>query len=66
MKRELTVWENIFANNISDKGLMSKIYKEVKIYMTPHQEGNSTKKWAMDLNRHFSKKDIQMANKHIK
>ena len=60
IKRQPREWENIFADT-SDKGLISKIYK------TQHQKTNNTiKKWAKGLNRHFSKEDIHVANRHEK
>ena len=65
VKRQLSEWEKIIANETTDKGLISKIYKQL-IQFNAKKRNNSVKKWEKDLNRHFSKEDIQMANKHMK
>ena len=65
VKRQPSEWEKIIARETTDKGLISKIYKQLTQFNT-RKTNNPVKKWGKDLNRHFSKEDIQMANKHMK
>ena len=65
VKRQPSEWEKIIANETIDEELISKIYKQL-MQLNTRKMNDPIKEWAKELNRHFSKEDIQMANKHMK
>lgn len=64
MKRQLTEWENIFASHTSDKRFVPRVHKEL-LQLNNTMANNTSKKCTRDLNREFSKEDIQMSDERM-
>jgi hypothetical protein len=65
LKRTPTEWEKIFASYMSDKRLITRIYRELRKVNLPIIN-KPIKKWSTELNRTFIKEEIKMAKKHMK
>jgi phenylalanyl-tRNA synthetase alpha subunit len=65
LKRQPKEWENIFASYSSDKGLISRIYRELKKF-SPQRINTPMKKWTHELKREFSKEEKQRTSKYMK